>query len=91
MTKFRTRPLGHGWSITAAPDDAGSREEQLLALFVRALETVPELSRLPRGLDPYDVRWVGSGVAIYHPDVDFPVFRAEFVAVDGPGQVGHVR
>ncbi|WP_424892164.1 hypothetical protein [Streptomyces sp. XH2] len=83
MATFRVRPLGHGWSRTALPDGANSAQEQLVTLFFDALETVPELRDLPRDPDVYDVRTVGDGIAVYHPDVYQHVFRAEPVRADG--------
>lgn len=83
MATFRVRPLGHGWSRVALPDGTSSTpREQLLTLFFNALETVPELRGLPRELDAYDVQVVGRGIAVYHPDVDQHVFRAEFARAD---------
>lgn len=86
MAQFRVRPLGHGWSQTALPDGAGRGKEQLLALFADALRTVPELREFPREVDAYDVWAAGDGIAVYHEDVDQPVFRAEPVRADGQGR-----
>ncbi|GAA1236348.1 hypothetical protein ACFV3R_33025 [Streptomyces sp. NPDC059740] len=82
MATFRVRPLGHGWSRVALPDGTSSTHEQLLTLFFNALETVPELRGLPRELDAYDVQVLGRAIAVYHPDVDQHVFRAEFAHAD---------
>ncbi|WP_327740421.1 DUF4262 domain-containing protein (plasmid) [Streptomyces nojiriensis] len=77
MTGIRMRFLGHPWERTTVSVDVGRREEVFIALFLRALEAVPELRAMPDDLDAYTVRWDGEGVSVYHPDVEQAIFRAE--------------
>lgn len=76
MADIRLRFLGHPWERTTVSADVG-REELYIALFLRAMETVPELRALPSDLDAYTVRWDGEEVSVYHPDVEQVVFRAQ--------------
>ena len=84
---IRMRSLGHAWERTTVSADAGKREELFVALFLRAMETVPELRALPDDLEAYTVRWDGEEVSIYHPEVDQAVFRAQ-PAPERSGRVG---
>ncbi|MGC0379802.1 DUF4262 domain-containing protein [Streptomyces sp. SAI-129] len=77
MADIRMRVLGHPWERTTVSTDAGSREELFIALFLRAMETVPELLALPGDLEAYTVRWDGEEVSIFHPDVEQAIFRAQ--------------
>ncbi|MFI6689480.1 DUF4262 domain-containing protein [Streptomyces sp. NPDC050485] len=77
MADIRMRVLGRSWERTTVSADAGRREEVLIALFLRAMEIVPELRALPDDLEAYTVRWDGEGMSVYHPDVEQAVFRAE--------------
>ncbi|WP_328373799.1 DUF4262 domain-containing protein (plasmid) [Streptomyces sp. NBC_00445] len=76
MADIRMRFLGHQWERTTIAAEAGEHEELFIALFLRAMETVPELRALPGDLEAYDVRWDGEEVSIYHPDVKQAIFRA---------------
>ncbi|MFE2271445.1 DUF4262 domain-containing protein [Streptomyces lavendulae] len=76
MADIRMRFLGRLWERTTLSADAGDREELFIALFLRAMETVPELRALPDDLETYSVRWDGEEVSIYHPAVEEVVFRA---------------
>ncbi|MEU0022081.1 DUF4262 domain-containing protein [Streptomyces sp. NPDC048664] len=74
---IRMRFLGHRWKRTTVPTDAtGGREELFIALFLRAMETVPELRALPDALEEYTVRWDGEEMSVHHPNVDQAIFRA---------------
>ncbi|WP_307839660.1 DUF4262 domain-containing protein [Streptomyces sp. MBT49] len=77
MADIRMRFLGHPWERTTVPADSGTPEEVFIALFLRAMETVPELRALPGDLETYTVRWDGDEASIYHPDVEQVVFRAQ--------------
>jgi hypothetical protein len=77
MADIRMRFLGHPWERTTVAADAGGHEELFIALFLRAMETVPELRALPGDLEAYDVRWDGEEVSIFHPDVKEAIFRAQ--------------
>ncbi|WDN55867.1 DUF4262 domain-containing protein [Streptomyces clavuligerus] len=77
---IRMRFLGHPWERVSVAAGAGGREELLIALFLRAMETVPELCALPDDPEAYAVRWDGEELSVQHPDVaEQAVFRA------GPG------
>ncbi|WP_030383013.1 MULTISPECIES: DUF4262 domain-containing protein [unclassified Streptomyces] len=76
MADIRMRFLGHPWERTTVAADAG-HDDLFIALFLRAMETVPELRALPGDLEAYDVRWDGEEVSIYHQDVKQAVFRAQ--------------
>ncbi|WP_405759563.1 DUF4262 domain-containing protein [Streptomyces sp. NBC_00073] len=77
MADIRMRFLGHPWERTTVSADADGREELFIALFLRAMETVPELLALPGDMEAYTVRWDGEEVSAYHPDVEQPIFRAQ--------------
>lgn len=76
MADIRIRFLGHPWERTTVVADAG-HDELFIALFLRAMETIPELRALPTDLQAYTVRWVGEEMLIYHPEVEQAVFRAQ--------------
>ncbi|MDR3082654.1 MAG: DUF4262 domain-containing protein [Streptomyces sp.] len=76
MANIRMRVLGHPWERTTVAD-TGDHEELYISLFLRALETVPELLALPVDLEACSVRWDGNEVSIHHPDVEQgAIFRA---------------
>ncbi|MFD8727816.1 DUF4262 domain-containing protein [Streptomyces sp. NPDC059611] len=77
MANILVRFLGHPWELTSISADAGDIEEVFVALFLRAMETVPEVRALPGDLGAYTARWDGDEVALYHPDVGQAVFRAQ--------------
>ncbi|WP_234315848.1 DUF4262 domain-containing protein [Streptomyces sp. NRRL F-5527] len=77
MADIRMRSLGHPWERTTVAADAGGHEDLFIALFFRAMETVPELRSLPGDLEAYTVRWDGEELSIFHPDVEQAVFRAQ--------------
>ncbi|WP_435060495.1 DUF4262 domain-containing protein [Streptomyces sp. bgisy060] len=94
MTDVSIRCLGHPWMrARALPDAAGEREELFIALFIRAMETVPELLDLPDDPDAYTVRWDGEEMSVFHPAVDQPVFRAapEDEGATGAGVTARTR
>ncbi|OLO26080.1 hypothetical protein PZ61_0236340 [Streptomyces sp. MNU77] len=77
MADIRMRFLGHPWERTTVSAGSRGREEVFVALFLRAMETVPELRALPDDLGAYTVRWDGDEVSVCHPDVEQVLFRAQ--------------
>jgi len=88
MAIIRIRSLGKLWSTVTVPDDVTSSadgSQQLLRIFVDALQTVPELRHLPQDLEEYTIFWNHGRLSVYHDDVeDEPVFRAEPISQEVP-------
>lgn len=77
MMNICMRFLGHPWERTTIAVDAGETEELFIALFLRAMETVPELQVLPGDPETYAVRWDGEEMSVYDPDVEQALFRVK--------------
>ncbi|MFD8947540.1 DUF4262 domain-containing protein [Streptomyces xanthophaeus] len=77
MMDVRVRFLGHPWEQVTVPDAGRETAEVLIAVLLRAMETVPELRALPDDPDMYRLRWEGEEMVVLHADVEQAVFRAQ--------------